>query len=263
MFDDYWQKQTKDVPLYSDVLWDRPERQDLAGKLLILGGNMHAFAAPARSYDVARSAGIGKVRLVLPSSLRRIVGHSIPECEFVPSTQSGGLSLESLDTVLAMTQWADAVLVSGDIGRNSETTILLERLLQSQKNLVTITKDALDCFVDSPKELLSRSETLVVASFAQLQKIASRSGFTPALTFSMDLIHIIPVLHTFTLHFPIHLITRFRDQIIVASNGRVITQSSEGDDPVWRVETAARATVFWLQSPQRPLEAIASSLITH
>ena len=46
---EYWQRQTSEKPLFADVLWSRPENRNLAGKLLIAGGNLYGFAAPAES----------------------------------------------------------------------------------------------------------------------------------------------------------------------------------------------------------------------
>ena len=46
---DYWQKQT-DAPLFPDIEWARPEQKAKAGKLAIVGGHAHSFAATAESY---------------------------------------------------------------------------------------------------------------------------------------------------------------------------------------------------------------------
>ena len=48
---DYWHKQTAENPLYEDVLWARPENKHGAGKLLVVGGNLHGFAAVRAKRD--------------------------------------------------------------------------------------------------------------------------------------------------------------------------------------------------------------------
>src|SRR5690606_2345051 len=58
---DYWRRQTPGEPLFPDVLWSRPEQKTTAGKLLVIGGNLHAFAAPAEAYNEAEKAGVGTV----------------------------------------------------------------------------------------------------------------------------------------------------------------------------------------------------------
>ena len=55
----YWQKQTADKPLYPDIEWNKPERRDQAGKLLIVGGNKLGFSAAAEAYQTAKDAGVG------------------------------------------------------------------------------------------------------------------------------------------------------------------------------------------------------------
>ena len=49
----YWQKQTVSKPLFPDIDWNKPERRNQAGKLLIVGGNKLGFAAVAESYQTA------------------------------------------------------------------------------------------------------------------------------------------------------------------------------------------------------------------
>src|SRR6185312_2009701 len=92
--------------------------------------------------------------------------------EYAPSTPSGSFSQKALAELLSLSQWAEGVLLAGDLGRNSETAILLEQFSQKYAGQLTITQDALDYFTKSPKDLAQREDTLLVCSFAQLQKIA-------------------------------------------------------------------------------------------
>ena len=127
---EYWLTQTKDKPLFPELEWSRPENRSAAGKLLIIGGNAHGFAAPAEAYAVATKAGIGTARVLLPDAVRKIVGRLWENGEFAPSTPSGSFGQKALDEFLLQGSWADAVLFAGDLGRNSETAILLEKSLQ-------------------------------------------------------------------------------------------------------------------------------------
>ncbi|MDO8591435.1 MAG: hypothetical protein Q7R60_00720, partial [bacterium] len=85
MANTYWLKQTKDKPLFPDLLWSRPENKRLAGKLLVVGGNLYGFSAPGTAYGAALKAGVGTARVLLPDKLQKTVGKLIPEAEFVPS----------------------------------------------------------------------------------------------------------------------------------------------------------------------------------
>jgi len=41
-----WSRQTPEQPFFKDLLWSKPENRRHAGKLLIVGGNVHAMTAP-------------------------------------------------------------------------------------------------------------------------------------------------------------------------------------------------------------------------
>ena len=91
MITPYWHKQF-DSPLFSDLLWSRPENKQFAGKLLIIGGNLHGFAAPASAYEQSQRAGIGVARVILPDALQKTIGRIFEAGEFAPSTPSGSFS---------------------------------------------------------------------------------------------------------------------------------------------------------------------------
>src|ERR1044071_6867008 len=84
----YWQRQAS-KPLFEELEWNKPERRDQAGRILIIGGNVHHLNAPAKAYEVTRRCGIGEVIVALPSKTKRLVGKMIPEAVFTPSTPSG------------------------------------------------------------------------------------------------------------------------------------------------------------------------------
>ncbi|MEK7561819.1 MAG: hypothetical protein AAB541_03065, partial [Patescibacteria group bacterium] len=126
MADTYWLKQAKDKPLFEDLLWSRPENKRLAGKLLIVGGNLYGFSAPGTAYGAALKAGIGTTRVLLPDKLQKTVGKLMPEAEFAPSTLSGSFARPGLAKLLEEGEWADGVLLAGAFGRNSATAILLD-----------------------------------------------------------------------------------------------------------------------------------------
>jgi hypothetical protein len=258
----YWHKQTPDQPLYPDLLWSRPQHRSAAGKLLIVGGNAHGFAAAAEAFAEATKAGIGTARVLLPDSLQKTVGRVFEVGEYAPSTLSGSFNQRALAELLAMSQWADATLLAGDFGHNSETAILLEKFIATYSGQLTLTKDATDYFVLSPKQLLARPDTLLVLSFAQLQKLAANAGFIPALTFNMDFLHLIDALHDFTKQHQASISVKHLETIFMAVNGQVSTTKLAEDLQIWRVTTAARASVWWLQNPTQAFKALTTSSLT-
>lgn len=257
---DYWLTQTKDKPLFPELEWSRPENRAHAGKLLIIGGNSHGFAAPAEAYTAAVKAGIGTARVLLPDAVRKIVGRFLENGEFAPSTPSGSFSQKALDELLMQANWADAVLFAGDLGRNSETAILMEKFLSKNSLPITLTKDAVDYATSAPHTALSRSNTLLVLSLSQLQRLGVATKFTKPITFSMDLLRLVEWLHEFTLEHQIHIVVKHLDHILVGVNGRVSNTILSEEKPIWRVETAAQASVWWMQNRSKVFEGLTVSV---
>lgn len=261
MSDSFWQKQTKDSPLFPDLLWSRPENKNQAGKLLIIGGNLHGFAAIGEAYNEALKAGVGMVRVMLPDALHKTVIKIFPEAEFAPSTPSGSFARSSLAEALAEASWADAVLIAGDLGRNSETAIMLEQLTDKYKGQLTITQNALDYFTKSPIKLLDRQETVIVASLGQLQRLGTALKFKTVFTLDMDLIRLTEALHEFSRLHKSAIITKSHDNLLVGYDGKVSSSKLTEEIEAWRVRTAAHAAVWQLQNPNKVFEALTISLL--
>src|SRR3989338_11410194 len=198
MADTYWLKQTKDKPLFEDILWSRPENKRQAGKLLVVGGNAHGFAAPATAYGAALKAGIGSGRVLLPDKLQKTLSRLMPEAEFAPSTLSGSLSKKALAQLLDSAQWADGVLLAGDFGRNSETAILLDSFINKYEGQVTLAQDGLDYFLDPNSPLIERVDTLGVINLGKLQKLAKHNRPATPVLHSMMLAELVEILHDWT-----------------------------------------------------------------
>ena len=256
----YWQKQAATKPLFPDIEWSKPEQRSRAGKLGIVGGNKLGFVGVAEGYQTALQTGVGAVRVLLPSGLKKTIPPVITDVVFSPNNPSGSLSKDALGDLLALGEWASGVLLIGDAGRNSETAILYEQFLERYGGPVTITRDAVDLMRNNPEMLARRPNTLLVLSFAQLQKLFRELYYPKVLTFSMQLLQLVEALHKFTITYPITITTLHRDQIIVAHSGRIVTQEFTEPMRIWRGEIAARAASWYLWNEHRPLEAVATAL---
>lgn len=255
---DYWHKQTPDRPLFPDLLWSRPENKPQAGKLLIIGGNAHGFSAPAEAFAAAEKSGVGTARVLLPDSLQKTVGRNFPAGEYAPSTPSGSFSQQALAEFVEMTQWADATLLAGDFGHNSETAVLLEKFIQNYRGQLVLVQDAVDYFTSVAKPILNRPDTLLVTEFAQLQKLAASAHFPQAFTSDMDLLRLINNLHDLTDRYAASSIVQHLGNTIVAVGGQVSTTKVS---PASLISIAASAAVWWLQNPAKPFEAISTAII--
>jgi hypothetical protein len=257
----YWFKQTVEQQLFPQLAWSRPENRQSAGKLLIMGGSAHGFAAPAEAYAESVRAGIGTSQALLPDAIQKIVGIIIEQAEFAPSTPSGSFSQRALTEALQLGAWADATLLAGDFGRNAETAILIEKFLAKNSQAVTITKDAVEYATSLSGTILGRPDTLLVLSLSQLQRLGMAAKMPEAIRFGMDLLQLIDWLHIFSERHAPHIIVRHLDTIFTAVNGQVSTTRLAKNPEAWRLKTAAHASVWWLQNPTKPFEALTASLV--
>lgn len=254
-----WLKQT-DKPLYPELEWSRPENKAYAGKLLIVGGTLHGFAAPAEAYGVAIKAGAGSVRVLLPESLRKSVSKLFPGAEFAPSTPSGSFASQALGEICAAATWADSVLLPGDLSRNSETTVLLESFFEKYQGQVTLTKDVADIFCQQPHSILHRPETTLVIAMGQLRKLGNEARFPRAFTGDMGVVQLAAALHEFSKRFAPSIITKHQDQLFVAHAGQVSATTCRTEQQVWRLRAASEASVWRMQNPSKPFGALTTAM---
>lgn len=254
----YWHKQTSS--LFPELEWNKPERRNQAGRLLIIGGNMHNLSAPSKSFDTAKRTGIGDIHLILPSKTKRLVAAALPEAYFLPSTYSGEFSSKGSFELLEHALWADTVLIPGNVGRNSQTSILLEDLLRSYSSRVVLSCDSIDALASSTQFLLQRKNTTLVANFAQLQSLIKQTDTPVAITYTMDLTRIVEVLHSVTTQFASDIVTLHQNQLLVASNGLVSsTKVSSEISKSWRVTYASLASCFQTWNPENTFKALTHS----
>ncbi len=257
----YWVKQTSQAPLFQDLLWSRPENKRHAGKLLIIGGNLHGFSAPAQAFSEAKKAGVGVARVILPSSIQKTVGKFMPEAEFTSSTPSGSFAAAALDVWLEHAAWADGVLLAGDLGKNSETAVLIESFLAKYSGQLVITKDAADHAIQMPQALLGRANRTMVIEFAQLQKLAVNAHFDRAFTNDLGLVKVVENLYEFGQKHQLNIVTKYLDTVVISSEDQVSTTKLP-DGGSWQTKTAAHAAVWQLQHPTNPFKALSSSVIS-
>ncbi len=258
----YWKRQTNSKPLFPDVEWNKPEQRSQAGRLGIIGGNKLGFAGVGEAYGVATSSGVGEVRVLLPDALRKTIPPIMTDVLFGATNPSGSLARDASTEMNAISEWATGVLLAGDAGRNSETAILYEDFLKDYVGPLTITRDAVDLIKNSSATMVERPNTLLVVSFAQLQKIFQSVYYPKILTFSMQLAHVVDALHKFTITYPCGIMVLHKDYLIVAVNGDVTTTEWQNPMAIWRGSVAAKAASYWLWNPSKLLMSATASIVT-
>ena len=257
----YWHKQTMEKAIFPDIEWSKPEQRSQRGRLGIIGGNKLGFISVAECYETALKTGAGEVRVLLPDVLKKSIPTTMLEVIYGSTNPSGGLARESLVEMKSVGEWANGVLLIGDAGRNSETAILYEDFIREYKGPLTITRDAIDLVKNSSISIIDRPDTLMIASFAQLQKLFQIVYYPKVLTFSMQLTNLVEAMHKFTITYPISIVVLHKETLLVASGGEVTSTPFSNPMKIWRGETATKAAVYWLWNKSKPLESTTTSLI--
>ncbi len=257
----YWKQQPPGKPLFPDIEWSKPEQRSHAGKLGIVGGNKLSFVAVGDAYGIASEIGVGHIRVLLPDALKKVVPPVITDVIYGASNPSGGLSRDAKISLQALGSWAESILLIGDAGRNSETAIVYEDFVREYHKQLIITRDAIDLLQNSPELMVERENTLLVVSFAQLQKLFTKVYYPKILTFSMQLQQLVETLHKFTITYPVTVVTFHQNQIIIAHSGQVTTTPWDNPMGIWKGTVATTMSAYWLWNPNKPLEAATASLV--
>jgi len=258
---DYWKKQNPESPIFPDIEWSKPETKTQSGKLGIIGGNKLGFAGVAQAYTIASQSGVGQVRVLLPDALKKAIPKIISDTVYAPTNPSGSLAKEAIAEMVSVGAWADEVLLIGDAGRSSETAIAYEQFIQKYTGKLVVTRDAVDLVKNSTSILIERPNTLLIVSFAQLQKIFQAVYYPKVLTFSMQLTQLIEALHKFTITYPVTLAVLHKDFLVIAHDGQVVSTAWTNPMAIWRGDVASKVAAYWLWNPSKPLEAAATAIV--
>ena len=261
---DYWKRQSKTC-LFPEVDTWQPEQRRFAGKLLIIGGNKGAFYAAAKAMETANKMGVGEVRVLLPDSLRGKLP-KIPEIYFAKAEASGAFGKASMTDMLEHLQWAEAVLIAGDLGRNAETSVVFAQFMKFCDKPVTIARDGIDVLTPDVMNWSMREEkTMLYLTMPQLQKLLRTLYYPKLITLSMPTSQLVETLHKFTLSFPLSLVTYHNEQIVIAHNGAVISEDIADTDytqiTFWDGRVMACSAVLSLWNKELSSEKVLSRSI--
>lgn len=251
---EYWQKQT-DEPLFPDLLWSRPETKRARGKLLIIGGQAQEFSHVAAAYMAAEAAGAGTIRVIMPDSTAKVT-RMLPNIEYAPSNPSGSFSRRALGDFLEASQWADHVLLAGDLGKNSETTTILDGYLLKCPAPVTISQNALHSIGLHASQLLQRPLTVVLDSRG-LQALATDLELTRPILSGTTRPALADILHEVTGKLQGAIVVQHGEHWWVSAYGRVSSTPVHQTDII---VTAAHAAVWAMQHPTKKYESLVSSV---
>jgi NAD(P)H-hydrate repair Nnr-like enzyme with NAD(P)H-hydrate dehydratase domain len=254
--------QKSNQPLYPEIIWNKPENKAHAGKLLIIGGNIHGITAPSTAYTLASKIGAGEVRVVLPDSCKKYFPHGNAPSDilFAKSTPSGSFGAESMSALLEYAAWADFVVVVGDISKNSETAIAISEIIQKIVTPLCITGDAIDAMLIESQKMVHRPNTVIIPTFTQLQKILIHAKSSIAITATMPFKAHIAALEQYGGEYEAALLYSLDNACYVAYKGDVSVTSPIKSDMNWELSAAITASVWAMQQPQSLIKALTTAV---
>ncbi len=116
------------------------------GKVFVLAGSRGMTGAAALTAVSALKIGAGLVKLGIPKSLNPILEAKLTEVITIPlpETQEGTLSIDALDKIIDEINKATVVVIGPGLSTNSETKILLQKLIPKIKSPLIIDADGLN-----------------------------------------------------------------------------------------------------------------------
>lgn len=250
-----WQKQDRDKPLFEDLLWSRPENKKYAGKLLIIGGQAGEFQNISSCYSFAKEAGAGTIRILMPESLHKIAA-SIDGSEFAAANKSGGFARTALAQFFDLSEWADHILLGGDFGKNSETTVILDGFLLKNSKPITISQNAISSIGITYEQLIKMSLTLVIDRDL-FQKIGKAAGTHVPITTLTTYENMGEIIQSISSQSKANFTITDEEHIWAAVKGKVVSTRSR---PVDINALSAYCAVWQMQNPNKTLEALATAV---
>lgn len=246
--------QQRDEPLFPDLIWSRPENKKQAGKLLIVGGQANQFTRVSTSFNSAEKAGAGHIRVLLPDSLEKLTQH-FPGIEYAQSNQSGSFSKRALATMNEMSEWADSVLLAGDIGKNSETTTVIDGYLLRCITPTIITEDSLNS-TSLPMEQILKRQIILILEWSKFQKKTNELEVIDPFLSADPIDKISDNLAKVFRHHVAGLVIVQDEKIWCVQQGKVsLTQVNTAVD---LSELSSYCSVWSMQHPSKMFEAITS-----
>ena len=258
---DYYKK-IEDLKQYQELSWNIPEQK--SGKISLIGGNSQSFSNIIKNAEfLQQKFPIKNLNIVLPDSLKNKLP-PLPNFVFTEATESG--SFAKSDALNATFSSSDFNVLLGDFSKNSATCVAIANALKSSSVPTVFARDSIDLLLPEMVNIIEKDNLFFIGTMAQFQKLFRAVYYPKMLLLSMPLMQAIENLHKFTLSYPCTIITFFENQIIIANSGKVvsipISKTNYTPLSLWNGELAEKIAAMNLFSPEKPLEATISSLVS-
>lgn len=133
------------MPLYPEILWERPVHQykAQAGRILVIAGSRGSQAEALLTCEAIFRSGTGILTLAFPEELKGIYAGILPDAMTLalPQTHSGSIAKKAKGLIIEQLKANDTVLLGPGLSTNTETVQLIWELLPNIKKTLVIGGD--------------------------------------------------------------------------------------------------------------------------
>jgi hypothetical protein len=249
----------KGEPLFPQTLWTRPVSRDRAGRLLLIGGHAGDFSFIQNIYLAAEAAGAGHCLVILPDSLRKVLGH-VPSVHYVASSPSGSLGRAAVGEILNLVGDFDAVTIGGNLSSNSETAMTIESVLSKLSMPIVLYDDVLE-IMRFNLGLITGPSRLIILTVPQIVQLANGLKIPIKMPSDQGVVAKVNLLKQLTDQTEASYLV-YGSELIAAVKGQIsVTPVANPAGPVPSLLYGA-AAVFWLQNQSKPFEGLTSAAYT-
>lgn len=238
-----------DKPLYEDILWSRPVRR--TGRVLLVGGHRDGFAELQKLYQGFEDAQVAECHLALPDKLSKLVG-SLEGISLLASNPSGSVARDALAELVHLANESDLVSLGPDLSNNSETTLVMQRLITETRASILIPPQSTEQLLPEAGEWQEKESLLLCVNHKQLYKLATKLAIDATIPLSPTVDSIAGIALAVSKEFLPSLVVSFENNIIVAVDGKAsITKAN--------TKNVGLLATFWLQNSTKHYEALTTA----
>jgi NAD(P)H-hydrate repair Nnr-like enzyme with NAD(P)H-hydrate dehydratase domain len=252
-----------DAPLYPKVLFNRPVTRSGGGRLLIVGGHTGEFSLPTAIHQFAVAAGVGEATAVLPDALAKFLGGA-PGTAFAAASTSGSLGREALGRILELSEEADAVAIGASLSNNSNTAMLIERLIVEIKRPVVIFDEALIALRHNITAVTNNPDALVILTMAEVFKLCTALNVSITIRPGGGLVNKLEIIQDLA-DASACAYAVYGTEIVVAAGGQLVVTPLNYRLALTPALFYGVLSTFWLQNRANPTAGLATGayLIAH
>jgi hypothetical protein len=150
--------------------WEKPERRDQAGSLIIFGGASLKLKEVDLIFKSAKKCGVGEVSALVPESLAKVFKREDPYLIPLPFDSHFGLSDQGLKSFQEELVLADSLIVA-DIGKSSATQLKIAAQVGKTFKPTLIARSSFSVLKNFHSELLPNSYITALVNLQDLQKL--------------------------------------------------------------------------------------------